>query len=70
MRRVLFVGDESKDSEGMQRMLRGQQEAWEMAFASGGEAALAMLDASPFDVIVSDVRMSGTDRGRAALPCA
>jgi HD-like signal output (HDOD) protein len=32
-----------------------------MAFAPGGEAALALMAASPFDVIVSDLRMPGMD---------
>jgi DNA-binding response OmpR family regulator len=32
-----------------------------MAFAPGGEAALAMMEAAPFDVIVSDMRMPGMD---------
>jgi HD-like signal output (HDOD) protein len=47
--------------EGLQRMLRPQAHEWEMAFAPGGEAALALLEASPFDVIVSDMRMPGID---------
>jgi HD-like signal output (HDOD) protein/CheY-like chemotaxis protein len=42
-------------------MLLPQRHEWEMAFAPGGEAALAMLEALPFDVIVSDMRMPGMD---------
>jgi HD-like signal output (HDOD) protein/CheY-like chemotaxis protein len=42
-------------------MLRSQRHDWEMAFAPGGEAALALMEASPFDVIVSDMRMPGMD---------
>ena len=42
-------------------MLRPQRHEWEMAFAPGGEAALALMEASPFDVIVSDMRMPGMD---------
>ena len=61
MRRVLFVDDEPKILEGLQRMLRPQRHDWEMAFAPGGEAALALMEASPFDVIVSDMRMPGMD---------
>jgi HD-like signal output (HDOD) protein/CheY-like chemotaxis protein len=61
MRRVLFVDDEPKILEGLQRMLRAQRHEWEMAFAPGGEAALALMAASPFDVIVSDMRMPGMD---------
>jgi DNA-binding NtrC family response regulator len=55
------VDDEPKILEGLQRMLRPQRQRWEMAFASGGEAALAQLEAAPFDVIVSDMRMPGMD---------
>jgi HD-like signal output (HDOD) protein/CheY-like chemotaxis protein len=49
-------------------MLRSQRDHWEVAFAQGGEAALAMLDAAPFDVVVSDMRMPGMD-GAALLGC-
>ena len=61
MRRVLFVDDETRILDGLRRMLRAQRHEWEMAFAPGGEAALAMMEASPFDVIVSDMRMPGID---------
>jgi HD-like signal output (HDOD) protein len=61
MRRVLFVDDEARILEGLRRILRPQRHEWEMAFAPGGEAALALLEASPFDVIVSDMRMPGMD---------
>ena len=66
MKRILFVDDEPKILEGLQRMLRPQRSEWEMAFAPGGEAALAMLEAENFDVIVSDMRMPGID-GAALL---
>jgi putative nucleotidyltransferase with HDIG domain len=66
MKRILFVDDEPKILEGLQRMLRPQRNEWEMAFAPGGEAALAMLEAETFDVVVSDMRMPGFD-GAALL---
>ena len=47
-------------------MLRPQRHEWEVAFAPGGEAALALMEAAPFDVIVSDMRMPGMD-GAALL---
>ncbi len=66
MRRVLFVDDEPRILEGLQRMLRPQRQQWEMSFASSGEAALKLLAEKPFDVIVSDMRMPGMD-GAALL---
>jgi putative nucleotidyltransferase with HDIG domain len=66
MTRILFVDDEIKILEGLQRMLRPQRKEWEMAFAPGGQAALTMLEAATFDVIVSDMRMPGID-GAALL---
>jgi HD-like signal output (HDOD) protein/ActR/RegA family two-component response regulator len=66
MRRVLFVDDEGRILEELRRMLRPQRHEWEMAFARSGHAALALMEASPFDVIVSDMRMPGMD-GAALL---
>jgi HD-like signal output (HDOD) protein/ActR/RegA family two-component response regulator len=66
MRRVLFVDDEPRILEGLRRMLRAQRDEWDMAFAPGGEAALAMMGAMSFDVIVSDMRMPEMD-GAALL---
>jgi HD-like signal output (HDOD) protein len=47
-------------------MLRFQRHEWEMAFAPSASAALALMEASPFDVIVSDMRMPEMD-GAALL---
>lgn len=66
MKRVLFVDDEPKILDGLRRMLRRQRFVWEMAFASGGEEAIAMMESSSFDVVVSDMRMPGID-GAALL---
>jgi HD-like signal output (HDOD) protein len=61
MRRVLFVDDEPKILEGLQRMLRSMRNEWEMEFAIGGPAALELLNAGSFDVIVTDMRMPAMD---------
>lgn len=61
MRRVLFVDDEPRVLEGLQRMLRPMRREWEMSFAEGGPAALELLRAQPPDVVVSDMRMPGMD---------
>jgi HD-like signal output (HDOD) protein len=61
MKRILFVDDDPNVLSGLQRMLRPRRTEWEMAFAPGPEAALTALSESPFDVIVSDMRMPGMD---------
>jgi len=64
--RILFVDDEPRVLEGLQRSLRALRKEWSMAFATGGEAALEVLSREPFDVIVTDMRMPGMD-GAALL---
>lgn len=66
MKRVLFVDDEARILEGLRRMLRPMRNEWETEFAPGGQAALDLMAASPFDVIVTDMRMPGMD-GAALL---
>lgn len=61
MKRVLFVDDEPKVLEGLRRMLRAQRREWDMEFAAGGPEALERLAVSPFDVVVTDMRMPGMD---------
>jgi HD-like signal output (HDOD) protein len=61
MKRILFVDDEPNVLEGLRGLLRKQRKQWEMSFVNGGEAALQELVASPYDVIVSDMRMPGMD---------
>jgi HD-like signal output (HDOD) protein len=60
MTRVLFVDDEPSILEGLERMLF-LVPGLECAFAASGEAALARLDAEPFDAVVTDMRMPGMD---------
>ena len=61
MKRVLFVDDEQRVLDGLARMLRPLRHEWEMSFASGAAEGLAELEARPFDVVVSDMRMPGMD---------
>ena len=64
MTRVVFVDDDRMVLSGLRRMLRASRSEFEMKFASSGEDVLALLQDSPFDVIVSDIRMpemSGTE---------
>lgn len=61
MRRILFVDDDPKFLEGLRRVLRPERDKWDIALAPGGEAALALLEASPFDVVISGLRMPEMD---------
>src|SRR4051812_28888233 len=67
--KVLFVDDEPRVLEALERALRIARVGWEMSFATSGEAALAVLEANRYDVIVSDMRMPGMD-GAALLAAA
>jgi HD-like signal output (HDOD) protein len=64
--RVLFVDDESRVLEAIERTLFQLDVDWEVSFAEGGQAALVQLEQAHFDVIVSDMRMPGMD-GAALL---
>ncbi|MGA7398447.1 MAG: response regulator [Candidatus Sulfotelmatobacter sp.] len=61
MKRILFVDDESKILDGLQRMLHADRKRWDMEFAVGGEAALQACEKGSFDVVISDMRMPGMD---------
>jgi len=58
-KRILFVDDEPNILSGLQRMLRGMRDQWDMAFAEGGDQALALMADRAFDVVVTDMRMPG-----------
>ncbi len=60
-RKVLFVDDEPNLLEGLRRMLRPLRDEWDVAFAGSGAEALELLDRTPFDVVVTDMRMPGMD---------
>lgn len=57
--RVLFVDDDPMVLDGLRRALRPMRQHWLMDFATSGIEALARLEHSPFDVVVSDMRMPG-----------
>jgi len=63
---ILFVDDEKGVLDGLRRSLYGQRNEWNMLFALGGVEALAILEAHPIDVVVTDMRMPGMD-GAALL---
>jgi putative nucleotidyltransferase with HDIG domain len=66
MIRVLFVDDEQSILDGLQDLLRRQRKVWDMHFACGADKALGELEKTPFDVVVTDMRMPGMD-GAALL---
>jgi CheY-like chemotaxis protein/HD-like signal output (HDOD) protein len=59
--RALFVDDEPRILDGLRRSLRAKRGEWEMAFVSDGAGALELLAQSPYDVVVSDMRMPEMD---------
>ncbi|MFQ5506714.1 MAG: HDOD domain-containing protein [Planctomycetota bacterium] len=59
MKRVIFVDDEPRILQGLERMLRRQRGDWDMTFVGSGQAALDKMDAAEFDVIVTDMCMPG-----------
>lgn len=59
--KVLFVDDETRVLEAIERVLFELDIDWETTFLSSGDKALAELAKQPYDVIVSDLRMAGVD---------
>lgn len=57
--RILFVDDDTLVLQGLQRMLREMRNSWEMEFVESGRQALDRMTATPFDVVVADMRMPG-----------
>ena len=60
-KRILFVDDEPMVLQGVQRSLRGMRAEWDIEVATSGLQALELMERSPFDVVVSDMRMPGMD---------
>ncbi len=61
MRKILFVDDDPKEIKWLKKMLEPMCHEWEMKFAVSGEEALNFMAKSPFDVVVSDMRMPEMD---------
>ena len=66
LKRILFVDDDPNVLTGLRNVLRSRRREWDMVFAIGPEEALAKLAETPFDVVVSDMRMPRID-GAALL---
>jgi HD-like signal output (HDOD) protein len=61
LKSILFVDDDPNVLSGLRDLLRSHRKEWEMEFVGSGELALARLEARPFDVVVSDMRMPKMD---------
>lgn len=61
MKTLLFVDDEPKLLQGLQRQLRPMREEWDMHFVESGNSALEFMSGRPVDIIVSDMMMPGMD---------
>ena len=58
-KRILFVDDEEMVLRGLGRLLRPMSNEWEMDFVTSGAKALERMAQTPFDIVVSDMRMPG-----------
>ncbi|MCC9601698.1 HDOD domain-containing protein [Stieleria sp. JC731] len=59
--RILLVDDEPQVLRGITRMIRAEQDDWDIRTATSGTEALELLDVSAFNVIVSDMSMPVMD---------
>ncbi len=60
-KRILFVDDDPTILQGLRRMLRPMRDDWETDFAESGQQALKVMENTPFDLVVSDMRMPVMD---------
>ena len=61
MKTLLFVDDEPRVLQGLQRQLRPMRNEWDMHFVVDGKQALNFMATRPVDIIVSDMMMPGMD---------
>lgn len=66
MKHVIFVDDEPLVLKGLARLLHPLRTEWQMTFVTSGAQALEAMTATPFDVLVTDMRMPGVS-GSALL---
>jgi len=59
VKHILFVDDEARVRESLQRQLRPFSDAWQMTFVGSGKEALETLDRGGIDVLVTDLGMPG-----------
>ena len=58
---VLLVDDEPNITKMLKKLLTRARPDWTVVTAESGEQALVLFESTPFDVVVSDMRMPGMD---------
>jgi HD-like signal output (HDOD) protein len=61
LKRLLFVDDEPRILQGIKAGLYTRRREWDMHFVERGAEAIELMRESPFDVLVTDLRMPGVD---------
>lgn len=61
MKRLLFVDDEPRILQGLQRQFRGERHEWDMHFFDAAPKALEFMADNPPDVVVTDMIMPVMD---------
>jgi HD-like signal output (HDOD) protein len=59
--RVLFVDDEPLVLRSLDRALRTRKVPWDARFVESADAALKLLAAEPFDIVIADLRIPDVD---------
>lgn len=57
MRRILLVDDEPRVLEGLKKSLRVYRDRWTVVAANSAEAAIAELEQTTFEAVITDARM-------------
>ena len=60
-KRIMFVDDEPAVLAALSNLLRRDRHRWDLVFAQGGDEAKRELDASTFDIVITDMRMPHLD---------
>ena len=61
MRKILLVDDDPNGIQEFKNMFQSTRSEWSIEYAKSGKEALDILNESPFDVVVSDMRMPQMD---------
>src|SRR4051794_11344215 len=64
MKNILFVDDEQPVLDGLRLRLHRLHTKWSMEFVNSGAQAIEKMQARPYDVIVTDMRMPVMDGGK------